>query len=253
LKDFWQNPDILFLHVFVFYLNLMVAITEKLVYKSLMKWICPPSFRRPRLTPARYFARQGFSLVELLAVMGVLALLAGLTLPAFVSTSKSRELGLAATRVSHLMAAARTENWPGDADANFRKMSVWRNDTTTGTGWKQVSQWEELPSAVAFEPVAPAYPANTTHSNYIMEGTQNSFTATVAGQPVALRFLEFLPTGAAKSPNGINTGPETCVMLAPGQLSGTTITYQGAENGVPRNWAKVSANTLTGRVKISQP
>jgi uncharacterized protein (TIGR02596 family) len=232
-----------------------------------MHWIRPLSFPPACTGQAPFRTRRGFTLVELLAVMGVLALLAGLVVPAFVGTSKSRELGLAATRISNLMAAARTEaithntvarlviaeNWPGDADANFRKMSVWRNDAATGAGWKQVSQWEKLPAAIAIEPAKPTYPSNADHPNYLMEGTQNTFTTTVAGQSVSLRYLEFLPSGAAKSPNGTNTGPETCVMLAPGQLSGNAIVYHGTENGAPRNWAKLSANTLTGRVKITQP
>ena len=204
----------------------------------------------------------GFTLLELLTSMTVLALLTGMMMPAFVQTGKARDVGRAARMVSNLLESARTEaithrtvtrmvvasNWAGNPAANFRKVSVWRNDSSAG--WKQVSRWEELPASIACEPTAPAYVPDSTPANYLLGGSANTFTSTVGGNAVDMLFVEFLPSGAARMPQA--PGPEVWLTLAPGTITDGAMVHQAA-GGTPPNWAKISANTLSGRLKITQP
>lgn len=226
-----------------------------------------PLFWRPQFRRQSVSAGGGFTLVELLTVMGIIALMAGLMVPAVSGLGRASELATGARMVSNTLAAARIEaitqravirlavvtDWPGEASANYRKMSIWRQDPSATEPWQQIGAWTQLPQSVAFEPASPGYVTNSDPANYLLRtATPNSFAMTVRGKVVTMKYVEFLPSGAARLPQ--STGSEVWLTMAPGSVANQSLSYTVRKSsGSPVNWAKVSANTLTGRVNVSQP
>lgn len=228
-----------------------------------MQRILPPF--RSSLPSCATSGERGFSLVELLSVMAIVALTASLAVPAISSLGKSSELSSGARMVSNMLTSARTEaitqravtrmaiatDWPGDADARYRKMSIWRQDPSATNSWQQIGPWMQLPQSVTFEPGSPNYVPGSVPANYLLGGTQNTFTASVRGATVTMKYAEFLPSGAVRP---LATGSEIWLTVASGKLDGQSLLYTVAtSSGAPVNWAKISANTLTGRLRVSQP
>ncbi len=195
---------------------------------------------------------RAFTLVELLAVMGILVLMIGATVPAITGLSQGNRLSTAASLVSNMMSVARTEavtqralirfavveDWPGNPEANLRKIGIWKSDVGTGD-WVLVSKWEDVPQGVAFDPAASEYAGELDTNNLLAEALPNTFTRDIGGKAVVMRYAEFTPTGSVNL-QGM-TDLDVWMALA---------LEQSSEDA---NWAKISTSVLTGRIKITRP
>lgn len=264
-----RNPpcdqEMTFLHILALFVFSLLPVRKNGANCKIMRHSSPPS--GGSLSLRRSPSVCGFTLLELLAVMAVIALLVGLTVPAMSGLGKAGNLSSGARMVSNMLASARTEaitrravtrmaiatDWPGDAAAaNYRKMSIWLHEPAAVEPWKQIAPWVQLPESVAFEPASPGYVTSGDPAGYLLAGTQNSFTATIRGRMVTMKFVEFVPSGAARLPQA--TGSDVWLALAPGHIVDQSMAYAMAtSSGSPVNWAKISANTLTGRLRVSQP
>jgi prepilin-type N-terminal cleavage/methylation domain-containing protein len=209
----------------------------------------------------RRFHEKGFTIIEILAVLVIMGLVLGLSVPAITGLTKANQLANSARLVSNLCSIARSEavtkrvitcvaiveNWTGQVEANHRRMSIWRWDEQV-SNWIQISKWEELPQGIAFhlnaDGAAEDYGAKAV--GHVLGGqSTNIFTQNINGASVTFRYAEFGPTGAVSIPDLGGQDFEVWMVL-------TQEAFASASSP-PNNYAKITANVLTGRIKIERP
>jgi len=202
--------------------------------------------------------KDAFTLIETMSVLCIMALLVGIAIPAVRGISESNRLSSASRMVSNLLSVARTEavtkrtmtrfvvvnSWESHPEAQGRRVSVWMKDVSNGS-WAQVTKWEDMPTGVSFDSDAAAYAGDSDANHFLARDGTNIFPATINGQSVELRYLEFQPTGAASSIASM-TGTDIWMALC-SRRDGNSSQETTA------NWAKITASTLTGRLKIDRP
>jgi prepilin-type N-terminal cleavage/methylation domain-containing protein len=231
--------------------------------------------RSPFRRPVR--RRAAFSLIELMSVVTIITILAGVSVPAFKGVTGGNALETGAAKLSGLLTLARSEaiaqhtivrfvvatEWSGkETDANYRRMSLWawRDDTAR---YEQLTNWEELPLGVVVERELPAYvqassyasaDASTVRGSCVLDELSASaaFTMETSQGQIGGRFIEFLPSGGARIPDSIE---RRAIFIATQGFAnpGGRLTYTSQTNGRPNNWAQVNVDTLTGRVHVYRP
>lgn len=224
----------------------------------------------------RTHTTRGFSLVELLAVIAMISILLGLTMPAVRGLTGS-SLNIGVRKMADLLNLARSEaiarhsvvrfavvtDWPGKPEAALRKVSLWNWDAELEQ-FVQLSNWEEFPEGLTFESYLPEYikgagyasaDGSTVRGDYVLDPTfpdAAEFSIPSPDGPITARFVEFLPSGNAKIPGG--NARRAIFVAVPGFASGDgELTYTAASNGQPTTWAQVNLDTLTGRIQVLQP
>ena len=184
--------------------------------------------------------------------------------------------------------------WPDDPELSCRKVSIWawdrsatagsagsaRSSSVTGGGrmnstsrgsetegaFVMVSDWETLPSGVAFETISPMYIKDTSYAyddpssvrvdHFLSDdGSDNLFSSKIyGGLTVDMDYFEFRPNGAARLPGG-NERAIGFVLTEGFRPDGadSELVYTNQNDGAPRNWAQINISNLTGRVKIYRP
>lgn len=199
--------------------------------------------------------RQGFTLLELLVVTGIIVLVLSFTVPAINGVSKSNNLNSAGRMISNLLTIARSEainrralirfevatTWPSDASMAYRKVTLVQHDAAAGTE-TQLTNWETLADGVTFSPKDPGGNSGT----YFFAGSQVQMPKLkFGGADVDCQYLEFLPTGAANVP--LQNSPVR-LRLLPGYLSNGQVTAT-----TTKNWFDYSVDALVGRIAIARP
>jgi len=226
--------------------------------------------------PSYNGCRSGFTLLEVLAVMVILALLLGITLSAVNGLTGAHALSVAGRQVSNLMTVARsealarhklvrftvaTENSSGNIKP-YCRISLWEWHAESES-FVQFSEWESLPEGIVFDPEWPGYINNSSYAarepslvrgDYPLAMPEAHFQAEAAGSPIKLAFIEFLPSGIARLPGGAQR--QLLLVLCEGSVETTgdnvSITYQNPGQA-PANWAQVTIDTLTGRSRLHRP
>jgi prepilin-type N-terminal cleavage/methylation domain-containing protein len=261
-----------------------------------------PSFMSPTpssATPSktvfrRYFAWKGrdecvaaaggFTLMELLVVLAVMAILIALTVPTLVGLSGSTSLSTGTRQVSNYLTLARTEaiakhtvtrfvvvtKASETEEVAYRRYGIWvwvpeEERGEDGREFRPLSSWQELPLGAVFEPKDPVYirdalyaedDASSIRGDYFLEKSP-LFTAETGGEEFTMQYMEFTPSGAARMTGGAARNIMLVVtggVIPPGSEEGeSSILYKNAEEGVPKNWAQMNVDSLTGRVRIYRP
>ncbi len=222
----------------------------------------------------------GFSVAELVVVMGIMAVLTSLTVPAIHGINNATAVSSGGGRLAGLLSLARTEaiarhtivrfavatNWDGNADADLRKVSIWAWNAEARQ-YLQLTEWETLTDGTVMEPNLPGYIHEVAYARkdgasvrgdcvldpgFAGQAEFQVETPTPVGGQVTSRFIEFLPNGGAQVPGG--TSRNLIFVLAPGfRNTDGSITYNSQSAGHPTNWAQLNVDTLTGRVRFYQP
>jgi prepilin-type N-terminal cleavage/methylation domain-containing protein len=205
----------------------------------------------------------GFSLLELLVVMGIIVLVLAFSIPAITGLSKSNDLNGGGRIVANLLTAARSEainrralirfeiatDWPNDVSSAYRKFTLVQHDLVSGTD-TQLTKWETLPAGVIFklqDPLGATPPAGSGKYFFALNQTQNP-KLKLGGSDVSTNYVEFMPTGAISA--AVQDSPVR-LRLVQGflpTLTATEVTTTGSAN-----WFETSVDALVGRVKITRP
>ena len=216
-------------------------------------------------------------------MIGIIALLLAIMVPAVTNVAKSNNLNTGGRLVANLLTAARSEainqrhliqfriatrwlNSSGgeDASLSYRKFSVWRRPQPTDTlqstdpndPYMQASAWETLPPGIIFERDTSGYdnlPASGTPTDpgtFFLEPTLgNTRTGVrVPNGTADVAWIEFAPTGASIVSG--TTPAKTYLLLTEGVWNGTSLT--STHPGHP-NWLVATVDTLVGRIKVVRP
>ena len=210
-------------------------------------------------------------MVEMLAVISVVAVLSGISIPAMQSPTASASLSTGAREFANLITLARSEaiarhnvirfavatEVKDGSSTQLRKASLWEWNEESQQ-YAQLTAWQQLPSGVAIEPTLPAYIRSSAYAqadgasvrgDYVTAGQGDARFASPDGS-TKMNFIEFLPSGTARVPG--TSGRNALFVLAPASVNadGSHLFHQG---GAPANWAQVNVDTLTGRVRLYRP
>ncbi|MFA7342977.1 MAG: prepilin-type N-terminal cleavage/methylation domain-containing protein [Terrimicrobiaceae bacterium] len=203
-------------------------------------------------------SRRGFSLVELLVVMGIMVILTSLLAPMFNTGGKLAGSG---NQIAFLVDQARQHSM----SKNVMTALVLNTDDNTGGGhraftlleynaedaaqeWRQVSQWLNLPTGIVVE--------SETNSSFIDNSPSSLPFAADSTLPVKYQgaqvgnyaFRVFLPSGALSKPSSAAE-----IQLVEGSRQGSRTAYTRPGAGGAANWYRISIIGATGRGKIERP
>lgn len=215
----------------------------------------------------------GYTMVEMLAVISVVAVLSGISIPAMQSPTAAVSLSTSAREFSNLISLARSEaiarhtvirfavanDVKDGSNTQMRKASLWEwNDESQK--YVQLTAWQKLPEGVAVEPELPEYIRSASYAQadgasvrgaYVTEESGDTPFTTPDGD-TRMSYIEFLPSGTARVADRSDRNRNAIFVLAPASVNpdGSLLYHQGREAA---NWAQVNVDTLTGRVRLYRP
>lgn len=221
--------------------------------------------------------QRAFSLIETIAVISIISLVASFVVPVLSGTTSSTKLSTGARQMAGWLNVARSEaisrrtlvrfvvalEWPGRPESNQRTASLWAWDQDAERFF-QFTGWQELPSGIILEKELPEYIKTAAYAADDRSATKGDFVLGLDGDgsppvdipnvatPVPVRFVEFTAAGAARVPGA--TGRQAMFVLTPGAVNADgSVTRTTNANGHAANWAQLNVDKLTGRVRIHQP
>lgn len=214
-----------------------------------------------------FLERSGFSLLEILVVMAIASILTALAMPTIQSISgTSMTSGI--QRTTDLFSQARSEaivrqlpcrvaivtKWDSNPNAVYRGVSLFRADPANGGVWNQIANWQYLPEGSVFNPEEPESSVPTYNSStplfLLSDSLNNTFTQTVQGEEVEMKYVEFLPSGAART-SGTDEGSNLWLRISAGSTAGNSVEVRSGEAAT--NFADIVTDGLIGRVKTYRP
>ena len=210
-----------------------------------------------------------FTLIEMLAVVGILSIVLALAVPAFQNLGQASALSSAGNTTANLVSAARQNSVSRNVltalvvltgtgtEADLRTLGLFERGVSSP--WQQVGTWETLPTGIVVDPVDRVNCSFIEYSPVRPTLTDLDGSAAVrfAGEPVessALAYRVFLPTGSLS-----NAERPAQLRLVEGTIEGPpaarTIRYARRSNSSkgPSNFYDVAIIGATGAPKINRP
>jgi prepilin-type N-terminal cleavage/methylation domain-containing protein len=220
----------------------------------------------PKTPMSRQNSRSAFSLVELLAVIVVIAIIMGIVVPSLSGLGRGPALTAAGSTVNNMVSLARQHAMSRNTltalvilanqgtESDYRALAVL--EYKPRIGWTQVGGWETLPVGITVD-VDPAecsfmlnspnpFPFLTVNNQ---ENPPIQFQSTPVRSPGGYAARIFTPGGGLQ-----NADKPAQIRLVPGNVVGGSIQYkQRNDAGKPANYFDIAIIGATGATKISRP
>jgi prepilin-type N-terminal cleavage/methylation domain-containing protein len=219
----------------------------------------------------------GFTLVEMLTVLVIVAIMVGLAIPAVTTLMKAGGLSAATREVANTLNLARQlaitqrtyarvvfpySQTGSQPDMWYHTYAVMINrDNTVAAGWSYASKWEYLPIGAVFLNTAAGLTASglgaLDDANSLNQ--QGNLPFPIPGNSGNLgqfAYIEFGPTGAA-SPLTSGGGGTLAITEGFTSLNGSTATptptTTRTSSNTLANVTIISVDSLIGRVQVTRP
>lgn len=209
-----------------------------------------------------------FSLIELLTVIMIIGILAGLVVPAVNGIGRASALTTGGNTVVDLVNFARQEAMTKNTmtalvvlghqgvDEDYRALTVLEYDSVAG--WSQVMQWEILPTGIVIDCNDTANCSFLTHSPqpfpFLSRFPNQSnppvkYQGTQVADQSGYAARIFMPNGALQNPE-----QPAQLRLVEGIYQGNRITYTShISSNQAANYYDVAILGLTGTTKVNRP
>jgi uncharacterized protein (TIGR02596 family) len=194
-------------------------------------------------------ASAGFSLLELLVVISIMALVAGLVIPAMTSVLESNNITQAGQVVANEIGLARQI-----ASARNCSVQVWliKRTVVSPSGFSAVQLWTNASGTSSMRPASRLAPLP---QGIVISQDSSAMSPLLASAPATNTVPSGYSTGgSAYSSFQIGASGQVTPSLAMGSLYLTLVPNRYATaTAAPRNFATVQINPNTGAVSVYRP
>jgi prepilin-type N-terminal cleavage/methylation domain-containing protein len=213
----------------------------------------------------------GFTLVEMLVVIVIVAVMAAIAIPAVTNLMKSGGVNSASREVANTLGLARQlavtrriyarvvfpyTSTVSHPDMWYITYAVMTNrNNTVPSGWAYASKWEFLPIGAVFLNLATANGSAGALDDNTSLNNQSPlpFPDSNPGHNGQLAYIEFGPTGIATP---LLSGSAPCILaITEGFVNGGTPmpTTSKTSSNTLANLTAISVDSLVGRIQVARP
>ncbi|MEP7015267.1 MAG: type II secretion system protein [Verrucomicrobiota bacterium] len=210
------------------------------------------------------FGRKGFTLLELLVVMGIIAILLVVVIPAVTSLSKSsgrkgaignllgaieqaRAEAIKTGQATYVVFPTFTTGSPAIIDRyNYKAYAVFTDDPASPVRPKQLTNWKTFPTGVALRAAGNAPLSSLPNAAGLTPSVAFAFTPDTTASIDNFRCIKFNSNGEIESP-----AANVTLAIFEGFVNAGTEVITGSKDGSgnPRAMESITIAHLTGRAE----